>query len=152
VKTVVGELILNVSDSSMLLNHVSILMKLRWKLVIVALWTGMSWACCSVCFLASFSQVMWKRVEIVIVTSVWLLLNFSCSSTKVKNVTALHYCDFLRQEAIAHLWRLNALEERCPQPLLQLSVVFCSQHKVSCERGLINGFVPYEATEQRPRM
>ena len=58
VKTVVGELILNSSDSSILLPHISFLMKLGWKLFIITSCTGMNWAGCSI-YIFGCSQVVW---------------------------------------------------------------------------------------------
>jgi len=50
VKTVMGELILYVPDSSMLVYHASFFMNLRCKPIRITLYIRVSWACCIVWF------------------------------------------------------------------------------------------------------
>lgn len=119
VKTVVGELILYVPDSSILIYHASFFMNLGCKPVRVTLCTRMSWTWCSVCFSTSFSQVTWQRE------------NHDCcqgpSNVWTPDVPWLYlkmwqpYSWLAKTGSLAHVWQPKALEEAYPQPLLQMS-------------------------------
>lgn len=127
VKTVVGELILYVPDGSILIYH-AFFMNLGCKPVRITLCARMRWACCSVCFSASFSQVTWPRQN-----------HDRCqgpSNVWTPDVRWLYlkmwqpYSDFLRQEALHTCGSQRLWKRAAPSPCYSCLLCFAANIKV----------------------